>query len=72
MTPGYLPASLQNGEIENSLNGDVTYELERMPDDYDSRKLPIVIDRVTGEITLSGQLDYEERKVWKVSEFVHG
>lgn len=64
--------SKQDGKIENSLNGVVTYELERITtdkkedDSATDNSIPIVIDPSTGEITLAGQLDYEAQKSWKV------
>ena len=60
---------LQDDEVEPSLNGEIIYgvTLAEVDDDTDD-VLPVRIEPSSGAITLIRSLDYESRKLWKVSK----
>ncbi|CAK8675066.1 unnamed protein product [Clavelina lepadiformis] len=55
----------ENGEIEPSQNGVITYDIQLAETDDAVDSIPVLVDPTSGKITLVESLDYETRKIWK-------
>ncbi|XP_037833378.1 protocadherin gamma-A11 isoform X17 [Kryptolebias marmoratus] len=61
---GYLVLSLSASDADEGMNGRVTYHFNRMSSD--AAKL-FHLDEHTGDLTVSGLIDYEEHKIYEIS-----